>query len=76
MVSVKAGDKVKVEYTGTLEDGTVFDSSDKHEDPLEFVVGDGQIIKGFDDAMVGMKIGEEKEIKIPPNKAYGSCVLT
>lgn len=71
MKIIKKGDKVKVEYTGSLEDGTIFDSSDKHDAPLEFVVGTGQLIKGFDEAVVGMKIGEEKEIKIPPEEAYG-----
>ena len=68
---IKKGDKVKVEYTGSLEDGTVFDSSEMHDAPLEFIVGAGQLIKGFDEAVVGMKIGEEKEIKIPPEEAYG-----
>jgi len=68
---VKKGDKIKVEYTGTLEDGSVFDSSEKHDAPLEFTVGSGQIIKGFDEAVVGMKIGEEKEIKLLPDQAYG-----
>ena len=71
MQVVKKGDKIKVEYTGTLEDGSVFDSSDKHEEPLEFTVGAGQLIKGFEDAVVGMKIGEEKEIKLLPDEAYG-----
>ena len=71
MKVIKKGDKVKVEYTGSLEDGTVFDSSDQHDAPLEFVVGAGQLIKGFDEAVVGMKIGEEKEITIPPEEAYG-----
>jgi FKBP-type peptidyl-prolyl cis-trans isomerase 2 len=68
---VKKGDKIKVEYIGTLEDGSIFDSSDKHEAPLEFTVGSGQLIKGFEDAVIGMKIGEEKEIKLPPEEAYG-----
>jgi len=67
----KKGDKVKVEYVGSLDDGTVFDSSKMHDAPLEFIVGAGQIIKGFDDAVVGMKIGEEKEIILPPDEAYG-----
>ena len=71
MTAAKKGDKVKVEYEGKLEDGTVFDSSDKHDEPLEFVVGAGEIIRGFDDAIIGMKIGDEKEIKIPPEEAYG-----
>ncbi len=70
-MAVKKGDKIKVEYTGTLDDGTVFDSSEKHGQPLEFEVGSGQIIKGFDEAVVGMKEGEEKEIKLPPEQAYG-----
>jgi len=68
---VKKGDKIKVDYTGTLEDGTVFDSSEKHGKPLEFEVGSGQIIKGFDEAVVGMEKGDEKEIKIEPAEAYG-----
>jgi len=68
---VKKGDKIKVEYVGSLEDGTVFDSSEKHDTPLEFVAGSGQLIQGFDDAVIGMKEGEEKEVEIPPEKAYG-----
>ncbi|MCJ7570784.1 MAG: peptidylprolyl isomerase [Candidatus Thermoplasmatota archaeon] len=68
---VKKGNKVKVEYIGSLEDGTVFDSSERHNQPLEFIVGAGQLLKGFDDAVVGMKIGEEKEIRLPPDEAYG-----
>jgi len=68
---VEKGNKIKVEYVGKLEDGTVFDSSEKHDHPLEFTVGEKQLIKGFDNAVVGMKIGEEKEIKIPPEEAYG-----
>ena len=72
MAKVKKGDKVKVEYTGMLEDGTVFDSSDKYEAPFEFTVGSGQVIQGFDNAVVGMEQGEEKEFTLPPDKAYGS----
>ena len=70
-MAVKDGDKIKVEYTGTLEDGTVFDSSDTHNEPLEFEVGGGQIIKGFDDAVKGMEKGDEKDIKLLPADAYG-----
>lgn len=70
-MAVKKGDKVKVDYTGTLEDGTVFDSSEKHGEPLEFEVGAGQMIKGFDDAVVGMKSGDEKDITLKPEDAYG-----
>ena len=71
MTIVKKGNKVKVEYVGTLEDGTVFDSSEKIGTPLEFEAGAGKLIKGFDDAVLGMKQGEEKEIKIAPKDAYG-----
>ena len=71
MKVVSKGSKIKVEYVGTLEDGTVFDSSEKHNSPLEFIVGEGQLIKGFDDAVVGMKVGEEKEVKLLPEDAYG-----
>ncbi|MFH1828536.1 MAG: peptidylprolyl isomerase [Nanoarchaeota archaeon] len=70
-MEVKLGDKVKVEYTGTLEDGTVFDSSEKHNHPLEFEVGAKQVITGFEDAILGMKKDEEKEIKLKPEEAYG-----
>ncbi|MBW2999183.1 peptidylprolyl isomerase [Candidatus Woesearchaeota archaeon] len=68
---IKEGDKVTVEYTGTLEDGTVFDSSEKHGKPLEFEVGAKQLIKGFEDAVIGMEKGEEKEITLQPSEAYG-----
>ena len=71
-MTVKKGDKVKVEYEGKLEDGTVFDSSEKHGKPLEFEVGANQMIKGFDEAMVGMKKDEEKEIDLKPEEAYGT----
>ena len=71
MECVKKGDKITVEYTGRLEDGTIFDSSKEHEEPLQFIVGAGEIIKGFDQAVIGMKVGEEKEITIPPEDAYG-----
>ena len=68
---VKKGDKIKVDYTGTLENGEVFDSSEKHGQPLEFEAGAGQMIKGFDAAVVGMEVGEEKEITLVPADAYG-----
>jgi len=69
-MAIKKGDKVKVDYSGTLEDGTVFDTSEGKQ-PLEFEAGSGQLIKGFDDAVIGMEQGEEKEIKISPEEAYG-----
>lgn len=70
-MGIKKGDKIKVEYTGTLDDGTVFDSSEKHGKPLEFEVGANKVIKGFDEGVVGMEQGEEKEIKIESKDAYG-----
>jgi peptidylprolyl isomerase len=70
MSEVKRGDNVKVHYTGTLEDGSVFDSSEGGE-PLAFAVGSGQVIVGFDEAVTGMKVGETKTVNIPCEKAYG-----
>lgn len=70
-MTIKTGDKVKIEYTGTLDDGTIFDSSIDHGNPLEFEVGGGQVIKGFDDAVLGMKENEEKQFSILPSDAYG-----
>ena len=70
-MGVKKGDKVKIEYTGTFDDGTVFDSSEKHGQPLEFEAGAGKVIKGFDEALIGMKKGEEKDITLKPSEAYG-----
>ena len=70
-MKVEKGNKIKVEYEGKLEDGTVFDSSKNHGKPLEFEVGAGQLIKGFDEAVIGMAKDEEKEIKLSPAEAYG-----
>ena len=70
MTEVKRGDNVKVHYTGTLEDGSVFDSSDGGE-PLAFAMGSGQVIAGFDEAVMSMKVGETKTVNIPCAKAYG-----
>ena len=70
-MTVKEGNKVKIEYTGTLDDGTVFDSSEKHGKPLEFEVGSKKVIRGFEEAVKGMNEGEEKEVKLQPSEAYG-----
>ena len=72
-MAIQDGDKVKIDYTGKLQDGTVFDSS-KHGDhshPLEFEVGKQMIIKGLEDAVKGMEEGEEKTVNIPKDQAYG-----
>ena len=66
----KNGNTVQVHYTGKLADGTVFDSS-AGRDPLEFTIGSGQLIPGFDEAVKGMKVGEKKTVTIPANEAYG-----
>ena len=68
---IKEGNKVKVHYTGTLDDGTVFDDSAKHGQPLEFEVGKHQVIKGFEDAVIGMEKDEEEDITLQPTEAYG-----
>ena len=70
MAQVKEGDKVKVHYKGRLEDGEVFDSSDGR-DPLEFEVGGGKIIPGFDTGVRGMEPGQKKTVEIEPGDAYG-----
>lgn len=70
MVQAKSGDTVKIHYTGKLDDGTVFDSS-INRDPLEFTLDQGQVIPGFEQAVVGMSPGESKTQKIPVDQAYG-----
>ncbi|MEB8386856.1 peptidylprolyl isomerase [Rhodobacteraceae bacterium KMM 6894] len=70
MTEVKAGDTVHIHYTGTLKDGTVFDSSEGR-DPLKFEVGSGQIIPGLDVALPGMALGDKKVVEVPADEAYG-----
>lgn len=70
MSLAKAGDTVKVHYTGTLDDGTLFDSSEERE-PLEFQLGNGRVIAGFEDAVVGMSVGESRTTRIASEDAYG-----
>jgi peptidylprolyl isomerase len=65
------GKKVKVHYTGKLEDGTVFDSSVKRGVPIEFALGVGQVIKGWDEGIADMKVGEKRQLIIPPDLGYG-----
>jgi peptidylprolyl isomerase len=69
-MKTKDGDKVKVHYTGKLEDGEVFDSS-RDRQPLEFTVGDGDVIPGFEKAVLDMEVGEQKSVQIEPDEAYG-----
>ena len=70
MSQAKSGDTVKIHYTGTLDDGSQFDSSAGHE-PLEFTLGSGQVIPGFDKAVEGMAVGDTKTVNIPADEAYG-----
>jgi len=70
MAEAKSGDTVRVHYTGTLGGGRVFDSS-QGRDPLEFTLGAGQVIPGFDEAVTGMEPGQEKSVTIPVDEAYG-----
>ncbi|KLO23772.1 peptidylprolyl isomerase [Marinitoga sp. 1197] len=70
MMKAEKGNTVKVHYTGTLNDGSVFDTSNGRE-PLEFTLGTGQVIPGFEEAIIGMEIGEKKTITIPSKEAYG-----
>lgn len=70
MTQVKSGDTVRIHYTGTLTDGSTFDSSDGR-DPLEFTVGSGQIIPGLDTALPGMEVGDKKTVSVACDEAYG-----
>jgi peptidylprolyl isomerase len=71
MSVIKSGDKIQVHYKGTLEDGTIFDDSESKGTPLDFTVGSDQIIPGFEQAVIGMREGETKEITVSPNEGYG-----
>jgi peptidylprolyl isomerase len=70
MAQAKSGDTVRIHYTGTLDDGTEFDSS-SGRDPLQFTLGSGQVIPGFDKAVEGMAVGDSKSVNIPAEDAYG-----
>ena len=70
MTLAKDGDTVKVHYTGTLNDGTVFDTS-VERDPLEFTIGEGRLIPGFENAIIGLEEGDSKQINIAAGDAYG-----
>ncbi|AET01423.1 putative peptidylprolyl isomerase [Medicago truncatula] len=70
-VQAHKGDKVKVHYRGKLTDGTVFDSSFERNNPIDFELGGGQVIKGWDQGLLGMCLGEKRKLKIPAKLGYG-----
>lgn len=71
MKKAKNGDRVKVHYSGKKEDGSVFYNS-KDREPIEFVIGQGNVIKGMEKGVIGMQVGDQKQIEIPPEDAFGS----
>ncbi|KAL6967968.1 peptidylprolyl isomerase [Sarracenia purpurea var. burkii] len=70
-IQAHKGDRIKVHYRGKLTDGTVFDSSFERGDPIEFELGSGQVIKGWDQGLLGMCVGEKRKLKIPAKYGYG-----
>lgn len=74
MSKVENGNTVKVHYTGTFEDGQVFDSSVQRNEPITFTVGGKQVIPGFENAIIGMTVGESKKVTLVPEEAYGNII--
>ena len=70
-----AGKKITVHYTGTLTDGTKFDSSKDHGAPFSFTLGAGEVIKGWDEGVAGMKVGGKRKLTVPPGLAYGNQAM-
>ena len=71
LMEIKKGNKIKIEYVGSLDDGSIFDSTAIHGQPLEFTVGDGELLAGVEHAVLGMRVGEEKTVVVPPTEGYG-----
>ncbi|VUT24505.1 MAG: FKBP-type peptidyl-prolyl cis-trans isomerase [Candidatus Methanolliviera sp. GoM_oil] len=70
-IPIKNGDTIRVNYTGTFDDGSIFDTLEEHEEPLEFEVGSRMLLEEFENAVIGMEVGEETEIRLKPMEAYG-----
>lgn len=72
-LEIKNGQKASVLYTGKLEDGSIFDTTaNRGDEPFEFILGAGQVISGWDEGVLGMKVGEKRTLVLPPEKAYGA----
>ena len=71
MLTVQKGDRVRIKYEGFLDDGRIFDSTENHGFPMKLTVGTGIFLEGFENALLGMKVGQEKSIRLPPLEAYG-----
>jgi FKBP-type peptidyl-prolyl cis-trans isomerase SlpA len=74
MSKIESGNTVKVHYTGTFENGEVFDSSVERNEPISFTIGSKQVIPGFENALLGMTIGESKKVTLAPEEAYGNVI--
>lgn len=74
MSKIENGNTVKVHYTGTFESGEVFDSSVERNEPISFTVGSKQVIPGFENALMGMSVGESKKVTLAPEQAYGNVI--
>jgi|TARA_R110001592_G_scaffold33080_2_gene115133 peptidylprolyl isomerase len=74
MTKLKTGDKVKVHYVGTLKDGSEFDNSRQREQTLEFAIDDGKLLKGFNDTVKDLNVGEKVKVELPAKEAYGDYI--
>ena len=74
MTKLKEGDKVRVHYIGTLKDGDIFDNSRDRKEPLEFAIDDGKLLKGFNEAVKKLDVGDKVEINLKPEEAYGPYI--
>jgi peptidylprolyl isomerase len=71
IMPIQKGDRIRIEYEAYLDDGQVFDSTANHGFPMKVLVGDGRFLDAFEEALLGMEVGERKIVRLPPSKAYG-----